>query len=73
MLYNNYYGGMHFFWWIFWIMMLVWIFMTPYSIPGQRWRRYSPLDMLRRRYDAGHLTRQEYDERKDILEADGAI
>lgn len=68
MLYNNYFGGMHFFWWILWIILLVWIFAIPYNIPGQRFKVDSPLDILKKRLASGQITTQQYQEMKKALE-----
>jgi putative membrane protein len=50
--------------------MLFWIFATPYNFPGQRTKKDSPLDILRRRFASGEITKDEYMERKEILEKD---
>ena len=70
MFYNNYYGGMHFVWWFIWVIMLFWIFATPYDIPGQRRKRDTPLDILQKRFAAGDINNEEYKEKKKILEND---
>lgn len=64
--------GMHLLWWVIWIALLIWIFATPYEIPGERKRKNSPLDILQKRYAGGSITKEEYEERKAILERDGA-
>ena len=63
------YWGMHFFWWLFWIAAMVLVFspFTPVS-PGRR--RQTPLEILQRRYAAGEISMQEYEERKATLERD---
>ena len=70
MYYNNYYGGMHLFWWVIWILLLIWIFAIPYNIPFQRQKRDSPIDILKRRFASGEITKDEYQEMKKILEND---
>ncbi len=40
------FGGMNFFWWFIWIILLIWIYATPYNIPGQRLKKDAPLDIL---------------------------
>jgi putative membrane protein len=70
MFYENYYWGMNFIWWSIWVVILFWIFATPYDIPGQRRRKDSPLDILQKRYAMGQITNTEYQERKKILEKD---
>lgn len=42
------YGGMHLIWWIIWMVLIIWIFATPWSIPGQRAKKDSPLDILKK-------------------------
>jgi putative membrane protein len=70
MFYNNYYWGMHFGWWLIWVIMLFWIFATPYDIPGQRRKRDTPLEILQKRFAAGQITNDEYQEKRKILEND---
>ena len=71
MMYNGYhFGGMHFIWWLIWIMFLLTIFASPYEIPGQRSRRQSPLDILQNRLASGQITNEEYQEKKTMLERD---
>jgi putative membrane protein len=67
---TNYYYGMHWVWWFVWIMLLVWIFAIPYSIPGQRYQRDTPLDTLKGRLASGEITNEEYHEKKKILDGD---
>ena len=62
--------GMHLFWWLIWIVVLFWIFATPYDIPGQRRKRNSPLNILQRRFASGEISKEEYDSRRRILESD---
>lgn len=49
-MYYGHYWGMHFFWWIFLVVVLLWIFVLPYDIPGQRNKKETPLDILKKRY-----------------------
>jgi len=65
MYYN--FGGMHLFWWIIWIFLLIWIFATPWDIPGQRTKRETPLDILKKRFARGDIDNVEYEEKKKIL------
>jgi putative membrane protein len=64
------FGGMNLIWWFVWIVMLFWIFATPYDIPGQRKKKDSPLDILRQRFASGQIITTEYNEKKKILEED---
>jgi putative membrane protein len=67
MFYETYYWGMNLVWWIVWILLLFWIFAIPVSIPGQRNRADSPLHILQKRYAAGEITTDDYQEKKKIL------
>jgi len=70
MMYDgNGYAGMHFIWWFVWLSLLIWIFATPYDIPGQRMKKNSPLDILKSRFASGEITTEEYSDRKKILES----
>ncbi|AMR34384.1 hypothetical protein A0256_00635 [Mucilaginibacter sp. PAMC 26640] len=55
-------------WWSAWFIMLVWIFILPYNIPGQRNKKEGLLDVLLKRYAAGEIGEEEYHERKKIIE-----
>ena len=68
MFYENYYGGMNLIWWIIWIGLLVWIFAIPYDIPFQRNKKSSPLDILQKRFASGEINKEEYYEKKAIIE-----
>lgn len=67
-MYN--YGGMNMLWWFIWMIMLFWIFVLPYNIPGQKMRKDSPLYILQKRFASGTITSQQYQEAKVILEND---
>jgi len=64
---TNYYG-MHLVWWFVWVMLLLWIFATPYNIPGQRTKKDTPLDILKKRFAAGQITKEDYLDHKSILD-----
>ncbi len=66
--YNNYYWGMNVFWWIIWIIILIWVFATPWDIPGQRTKKDTPLDILKRRFANGEIAKEEFVERKKIFQ-----
>ncbi|HWJ20424.1 MAG TPA: SHOCT domain-containing protein [Geobacterales bacterium] len=58
--------GMHFFWWMFWIVLIIIVFGWATPVPRRRVRLYreDALSILQRRYAAGEITTAEYDERK---------
>ncbi len=61
--------GMHVLWWLFWIVLIVvaFFFFTP--VPRSR-PRETPLELLQKRYAAGEISSEEYEERKARLERD---
>ena len=67
MFYYNNLGGMNFIWWFIWIMLFLWIFAIPFNIPGQRFKKDSPLDVLQKQFASGQITKDEYQERKKML------
>ena len=65
---NNHFWGMHLVWWFVWLVLLFWIFATPYNIPGQRAKKDTPLDILKKRLASGQINNEEYQEKKKLLE-----
>lgn len=67
-MYEGYhYWGMHLVWWFIWVILLFWIFATPYHIPGQRSKKESPLDILKTRFASGQINKKEFLENRDLL------
>lgn len=64
--------GMHMFWWIFWIAIVIGgiSLFEPVPRAQSRNRKSSPLDILQKRYANGELSDDEYDKRKSKLEQD---
>lgn len=62
--------GMEIQWWILFILLLIWLFIIPYDIPGQRNRRASPLDVLKKRYAAGKISTEEFKKASHLLQDD---
>ncbi|MFV7236131.1 MULTISPECIES: SHOCT domain-containing protein [Flavobacterium] len=65
---GHHFWGMHLLWWIFWVILVIWIFATPYNIPGQRTKNDTPLDILKKRFAKGEITKEEFDEKKKFLD-----
>lgn len=62
--------GMHWGWWIFWV---IFILIVVWLISGTRAKiaaplKETPLEILKRRYAAGDISTEEYEERKARLE-----
>jgi len=68
--FDGHWGGMHFIWWIVWLILLVWIFFVPYDIPYRKNENENPLDILKKRFAKGEISKEEYEESKKILESD---
>jgi putative membrane protein len=59
---------MNWIWWIVWGLIVIWIFALPIGIPGQRYQRERPLNILKKRFARGQIDQKEYRERKAKLE-----
>jgi putative membrane protein len=68
--YEVHYGGMHLIWWFIWMVLIIWIFATPWSIPGQRAKKDSPLDILKKRFAKGEISKEEYKESEKLLKSE---
>jgi putative membrane protein len=67
---NDYqFWGMHLLWWVILLVLLFWIFATPYDIPGQRTKKDSPLGILKKRYALGEINEEEFNAMKKTLES----
>jgi putative membrane protein len=67
MFYYNSYWGMNSIWWIVWLFLLFWIFVIPFNIHFQRFKKESPLDILQKQFALGKITKDEYQLRKRLL------
>jgi putative membrane protein len=68
---GGWFWGMHMLWWLFWIVLITGAFGVFTPVPRHR-ARETPLQVLQRRYAAGDITTDEYEERKSLLERDAA-
>lgn len=68
----GYMVGMHTFWWIFWLFVVIAIvFWGRGDAWGRRERpRETPHELLRRRLAHGEISPEEYEKRKAILDRD---
>jgi len=49
-------------------MLLVWIFLTPWDVPGQKKKPDSPMEILKKRYARGEINKEQYEEMRGNLE-----
>ena len=68
---GGWFWGMHFLWWIFWILVVIFFVFVLTPVPRNKVRE-SPLQILQRRYAAGEITTEQYEERKQRLERDAS-
>lgn len=66
---GSFFFGMHLFWWLFWIVVIVAFFTLATPVPRRK-ARQTPLERLQHRYANGDISTQEYEERKKRLEQD---
>ena len=66
---GGWFWGMHLFWWLFWFALIAAFFSLLAPVPRHRMRE-TPLQILQRRYAAGEISTEEYEERKTRLERD---
>ncbi|SEG04133.1 putative membrane protein [Halpernia humi] len=65
--YDGSFGGMHLIWWILWFFFIAWIFFIPADIPYQKSKKESPLDILKKRFAQGEISKEEFNEAKTII------
>lgn len=66
-------GGMHWLWWIFWLLLVGALVYGAWGRPGEQRRRRAretPQQTLQRRLANGEITPDEYEKRKALLDRD---
>lgn len=65
-------GGMHFLWWIFWLLVVGGIVFYVWGRPREERRRprESAHELLQRRLASGDITAEECEKRKALLDRD---
>jgi putative membrane protein len=63
------YWGMHFFWWFFWVIVILWAYRTSRKNSSQL-KDDIPLEILKKRFAKGEITKDEYEEMKKTLNND---
>lgn len=62
--------GMHFMWWGFWLLLiviLVVVLLRRETGPQPTMSKFTPLETLERRYAAGEISTEEFEERRTHL------
>lgn len=72
-MYDGMFWGMHFMWWIFFIVVLVWLFTARHTLFRPPSRTDSPLDILKQRFARGEINKEEYEERRRVLENEKSL
>ena len=67
-MYPYHFGGMHMVWWIIWIVFIFIIFGLYEPVPRKKNKENAPFTILQKRFASGEITKEEYEERKKILE-----
>lgn len=69
-----YMGGMHGLWWITWVVLIGLLVLYVWRRPDAQRRPPSetPLEVLQRRLASGEVSPEEYENRKALLDRDGA-
>jgi putative membrane protein len=68
MYWGHRFWGMHVFWWVFWMAVVVAVAVWALSSSRAIASKDSALDELRRRYASGEIDDEEYEHRLAVLE-----
>ena len=70
---DGWFLGMHLLWWLFWILLIIGFVSLFTPMPKREAKqRATPLDLLQRRYVAGEISTEEYEQRRAVLARDAA-
>lgn len=67
---EHHYWGMHLFWWFFWFILILWAYRASRKNSNQQSREDGALEILRKRFAKGEITKDEYEEMKQTLGSD---
>ena len=67
-MYGGHFWGMHWVWWLVFCTILIWIFIIPKDIPGQRHSKERAIDILDKRFAKGEISKEEYEEKKKLIQ-----
>ena len=64
---GHHFWGMHSFWWLFWFIIILWAIKASQKNTYQKTTSETPLDILKKRFAKGEITKEEYEEMKKTL------
>lgn len=67
-MFDGMFWGMHFLGWILFIVVVVWLLSSRNIAGRNRPARTTPLDILQERFARGEINKEEYEERRRVLE-----
>jgi len=69
---STFMGGMHWFWWIFWVVLIGVVMFYGWGRPSEQRRRprETTHEVLQRRLSSGEIAPEEYEKRKALLDRD---
>lgn len=70
MCYTGHYWWMHYIWIFIWVLIIIVFIRLFVSTSKRKVRSNAPFDILMKRFAAGEITKEEYDERKKVIEED---
>lgn len=67
---DGFFGGMHVIWWLVWIAFLIWVFLGPAGRGYKAREKEEPLDILKKRFARGEISKEEFEDSKKLLKSD---
>ena len=67
---DGHFFGMHFLWWSVGLFVFIGIFWFLYKTSFRGPKKDSPLNILKTRFSKGEITKEEFEETKNILMSD---
>lgn len=61
---NEYYWGMHFIWWVIWIVIILMIFLWP----RKRIKNEDPLEILKKQFAKGEISKEQFEAIKQTID-----
>jgi len=62
--------GMHFFWWFFWAILIVWAIRASRKNTSPQVKEDGSMEILKKRFAKGEITKDQFEEMKKTLEND---